>query len=106
MPWVSLEQRLDQLDAEMGDLVARLGGLPRADEAGDIWHAIWLDEAHHSTALEGNSLVLRQVEELLAEGRAVGGKELREYLEVQGYAKASQWVYERRSTSETMPRSS
>jgi Fic family protein len=95
MPRVSLEQRLVQLDTEMSDLGDRLGGLPRANEARDIWHAIWLEEAHHSTALEGNTLVLRQVEALLAEGRAIGGKEFREYLEVQGYAKASQWVYER-----------
>jgi cell filamentation protein, protein adenylyltransferase len=95
MPRASLEQRLQRLDIEMNDLRERLGGLPRADEARDIWHAIWLEEAHHSTALEGNTLVLKQVEELLARGRAVGDKDLREYLEVKGYAKASQWVYER-----------
>jgi Fic family protein len=95
MPRISLEQRLRQLDIEIDDLRNRLGGLPRADEARDIWHTIWLEEAHHSTALEGNTLVLKQVEALLARGRAVGDKELREYLEVQGYAKASQWVYER-----------
>ncbi|HEV8230332.1 MAG TPA: Fic family protein, partial [Candidatus Limnocylindria bacterium] len=33
------------------------------------------------------------VEKLLAEGKAVGDKELREYLEVTGYGKAAQWVY-------------
>jgi Fic family protein len=54
---------------------------------------IWLEEAHHSTAIEGNTLVLRQVEALLAEGRAVGNKELSEYLEVRGYATAADWVY-------------
>ena len=37
--------------------------------------------------------MLKQVAELLREGRAVGNKELREYLEVQGYADASDWVY-------------
>ena len=52
-----------------------------------------LEEAHHSTAIEGNTLVLKQVEVLLAEGRAIGNKELREYLEVQGYANAADWVY-------------
>lgn len=62
-------------------------------EAEGIWHGIWLEEAHHSTAIEGNTLVLKQVEALLAEGRAVGNKELREYLEVQGYADAADWVY-------------
>ena len=30
--------------------------------------------------------MLKQVEQLLAEGRAVGDKELSEYLEVKGYA--------------------
>jgi Fic family protein len=37
--------------------------------------------------------VLKQVEQLLAEGRAVGNKELSEYLEVRGYADAADWVY-------------
>jgi hypothetical protein len=50
---------------------------------------IWFQEAHHSTAIEGNTLVLTQVEALLAEGRAVGGKLLREYMEVRGYADAA-----------------
>jgi fido (protein-threonine AMPylation protein) len=95
MPNLTLEQRLRQFDLEMSDLHDRFGGLPPADTARAIWHAIWLEEAHHSTALEGNTLVFRQVEALLGQGRATGDKELREYLEVQGYAKASQWVYER-----------
>ena len=55
----------------------------------DIWHL----EAHHSTALEGNTLVLREVEALLGEGRAVGAKPLKEYMEVKGYADAARWVY-------------
>src|SRR4051794_7518302 len=36
---------------------------------------------------------MKQVEALLAEGRAVGNKELSEYLEVRGYATAADWVY-------------
>lgn len=71
----------------------RLGGLPSPAEAEAIWHGIWVEETHNSTAIEGNTLVLRQVEELLAEGRAVGNRELREYVEVQGYANAANWVY-------------
>lgn len=62
-------------------------------EAEHIWTDIWLKEAHHSTALEGNTLVLKQVELLLSEGLAVGNKELREYNEVKGYADAANWVY-------------
>jgi hypothetical protein len=71
----------------------RLGGLPSPLEAEGIWRGIWLEEAHHSTAIEGNTLVLKQVEALLAEGRAVGNKELSEYLEVRGYGTAADWVY-------------
>ena len=70
-----------------------MGGLPSPIEAADIWRDIWFEEAHHSTAIEGNTLVLKQVERLLGEGRAVGNKELREYMEVKGYADAAQWVY-------------
>jgi Fic family protein len=70
-----------------------MGGLPNPLEAADIWRGIWFEEAHHSTAIEGNTLVLKQVEVLLTEGRAVGDKELREYMEVRGYADAADWVY-------------
>ena len=83
----------ERLHVQIGELRDRLGGLPSPVEAEDIWRGIWLEEAHHSTAIEGNTLVLKQVELLLAEGRAVGNKELSEYLEVRGYANAADWVY-------------
>jgi Fic family protein len=83
----------ERLRAQIDELRDQLGGLPPSDTAEDIWHGIWLEEAHHSTAVEGNTLVLKQVEQLLEEGRAVGGKELREYMEVRGYADAANWVY-------------
>ncbi len=38
----------------------------------------WFQEAHNSTAIEGNTLVLGEVEILLGEGRAVGDKQLAE----------------------------
>jgi len=82
-----------RLDIQIGELRDRLGGLPSPAEAAGIWKGIWLEEAHHSTAIEGNTLVLRQVEALLAEGRAVGNKQLSEYMEVKGYADAADWVY-------------
>ena len=78
---------------QIGELRDRLGGLPSPGEADGIWRGIWLEEAHHSTAIEGNTLVLKQVEQLLEEGRAVGNKELSEYMEVRGYADAANWVY-------------
>jgi Fic family protein len=75
------------------ELRTRLGGLPSPAEAADIWTDIWYHEAHNSTAIEGNTMVLKQVAVLLAEGRAVGNKQLSEYMEVRGYADAAQWVY-------------
>lgn len=83
----------ERLRVQIDELRERLGGLPSPLEAEGIWRGIWLEEAHHSTAIEGNTLVLKQVELLLAEGRAVGNKELSEYLEVRGYATAADWVY-------------
>jgi hypothetical protein len=83
-----------RLDAAMTELRERLGGLPSPKESEFIWSDIWHLEAHHSTALEGNTLVLREVEALLEQGRAVGAKPLKEYMEVQGYGQAARWVYE------------
>lgn len=83
----------ERLHVQIGELRDRLGGLPSPGEADGIWRGIWLEEAHHSTAIEGNTLMLKQVEQLLEEGRAVGNKELREYMEVRGYADAANWVY-------------
>lgn len=83
-------QRLDAAIAEVRD---RLGGLPSPVEARAIWDELWIHEAHNSTAIEGNTLVLREVEQLLLEGRAVGNRQLAEYMEVKGYGDAARWVY-------------
>jgi Fic family protein len=82
-----------RLESGIAELNDRLGGLPSPKEADFIWSDIWHLEAHHSTALEGNTLVLREVEALLEKGRAVGAKPLKEYMEVQGYGAAARWVY-------------
>lgn len=88
----SHEQVLSRFDRSLSDLNA-VGGLPLPVEAEDIWERILHEETHHSTAMEGNTLVLRQVKTLLQQGRAVGNKELREYLEIAGYGDAAKWVY-------------
>jgi fido (protein-threonine AMPylation protein) len=75
------------------ELLSNYGGLPTPDEAKGLWDDFWFLEAHHSTAIEGNTLVLKEVEKLLEEGRAVGSKELKDYLEVLGYGEAADWVY-------------
>ena len=54
-----------RLDAAIEELRTRLGGLPSPKESETIWSDIWHREAHHSTALEGNTLVLREVEALI-----------------------------------------
>ncbi len=82
-----------RLDAAIAELRDRFGGLPSPKESEAIWSDIWHLEAHHSTALEGNTLVLREVQDLLNRGRAVGAKPLSEYMEVKGYGDAATWVY-------------
>ena len=82
-----------RLASAIEELNDRLGGLPSPGESETIWSDIWHLEAHHSTAIEGNTLVLREVEQLLGGGRAVGAKPLAEYMEVRGYGDAARWVY-------------
>jgi Fic family protein len=83
----------ERLALMVEELRTRLGGLPSPAEADAIWTDIWYHEAHSSTALEGNTLIRKEVEVLLSEGKAVGSKELKDYLEVTGYASAARWVY-------------
>lgn len=75
------------------DELRQFGGLPAPAEAAAIWDDIWHLEAHNSTAIEGNTLVLREVERLLDTGQAIGAKPLKDYLEVKGYGDAARWVY-------------
>lgn len=82
-----------RLESALVELHGRLGGLPSPEESAFVWRDIWHLEAHHSTALEGNTLVIREVEALLERGRAVGAKPLKEYMEVKGYGDAASWVY-------------
>jgi Fic family protein len=83
-------QRFEAAAAELG----RFGGLPSPSEAKHVWADLWHLDAHNSTAIEGNTLVLKEVATLLDEGRAVGAKQLAEYMEVLGYGEAARWVYE------------
>lgn len=87
------ERYFQQFAAALED-ITRCGGLPTPEEARDTWKDLWHREVHHSTAIEGNTLVLKEVATLLDTGRAVGAKHHREYLEVVGYGRAAGWVYE------------
>jgi len=82
-----------RLAGALDELNDRFGGLPSPKESETVWSDIWHLEAHHSTALEGNTLVLREVAVLLDQRRAVGAKPLKEYMEVEGYSDAARWVY-------------
>jgi Fic family protein len=79
--------------AEALSELQRFGGMPLPAESTAIWDDIWHLEAHNSTAIEGNTLVLREVEALLDRRKAVGAKDLKDYMEVLGYGEAAQWVY-------------
>ena len=82
-----------RLSVQIEEIRGRIELPPSPALADPFWRSAWIHETHHSTALEGNTLALQEVEKLLEEGRAVGNRELREYLEVKGYADAAQWVY-------------
>jgi fido (protein-threonine AMPylation protein) len=85
------EEVLASLDEEVRLLQENLGGLPRAVEADQILRSIWIDDVHHSTAIEGNTMTREQVEDLVERRRA--SATLVESLEVEGYAKAADWIY-------------
>jgi len=87
----SLTSVLALLDEEVELLRTSLGGLPRAVEADQILREIWIDDVHNSTAIEGNTMTRAQVEELVERRRA--SSLLVEALEVEGYARAADWVY-------------
>lgn len=90
----SLDRVLDKLATEVAVFHRDLGGFPTTIEANEIWKDIWLEETHHSTALEGNTLNSREIYKLVEQSTVTGNKEMRHYLEVQGYSLAAKWVYE------------
>ncbi len=90
----SVPALLDKIKHEILALKRYTKGLPTSIEADKIWRDIWLEETHHSTALEGNTLTPRELYNLVEHELVTGNKEMRYYLEVQGYSQAARWVYE------------
>jgi cell filamentation protein, protein adenylyltransferase len=89
----SRQQVFESLDQAANDLRV-IGGLPEPTVFQDVWANIWTEETHHSTAMEGNTLRLRQVQLLLEDGVVTGSQnELREWLEAKAYSDAARWVY-------------
>jgi len=87
----SLKDVLARVDEEVQLLHEHLGGLPRAVEDDHILKEIWLDDVHNSTAIEGNTMTRAQVEDLVV--RRLPSATLLESVEVDAYARASDWVY-------------
>ena len=84
----------ERLELALNDMNSRFGGLPSRLEADAIWQDIYREEVHNSTAIEGNTLVQREVNDVLERGvTGHRSKALAEYLEVTGYAEAARWVY-------------
>jgi Fic family protein len=83
--------------AKLGEAFSKnqhLAGIPLPPALAEHLASVVLTKgALATTAIEGNTLVMREVEALLGEGRAVGAKQLKDYLEVLGYADAAAWVY-------------
>ena len=80
----SRETTYRRLASALDELNERFGGLPSPKESETTWSDICHLEAHHSTALEGNTLALREVAVLPDQRRAVGAKPLKEYMEIEG----------------------
>lgn len=97
----SLTDVLGLVDEEVALLHASLGGLPRAIEADHILREIWIDDVHNSTAIEGNTMTRAQVEDLVERRRV--SADLIETLEVEGYARAADWVYRKAADYEGVP---
>ncbi|HEX2439252.1 MAG TPA: Fic family protein, partial [Methylomirabilota bacterium] len=88
----SLQEVLARLDEEVTLLRTKLGGLPRAVEADQILRQIWLDDVHNSTAIEGNTMTRAEVEAVVEHRRAPAASVV-EIMDVEGYARAADWVY-------------
>lgn len=94
----SLHEVLTTVDEEVGLLHDHLGGLPRDVEADEVLREIWLDDVHNSTAIEGNTMTRAQVVELVE--HRLASASLLETMEVEGYARAADWVYREASGSD------
>ncbi|WP_281168476.1 Fic family protein [Desulfovirgula thermocuniculi] len=63
-------------------------------QAARLREYLLVEWTHHSTALEGNTLSLRETRLVLLDGLTVGGKTLREHLEVVDHRDAVEWLEE------------
>lgn len=83
-----------RIEAEITQVLERLGGLPAWSAARDTWTRILYAEVQQATAMAGSTMDPWAVELMLGEGVTYGRKQPREYLMVLGYAYAARWVYD------------
>ncbi|TDA64082.1 MAG: Fic family protein [Clostridia bacterium] len=85
---------LHRLLAQVSELKSRLDeARPLSPaEVAKLREHIIVEWTHHSTALEGNTLDLRETRLVLLDGVTVGGKTLREHLEVVDHRDAVEWL--------------
>jgi Fic family protein len=75
------------------DWLDRFRPLPQ-DVLEELRHRYEVRLTHHSTAIEGNTLTQSETEIILEKGITIGGKSLREHLEVIGHKDALDFVLE------------
>lgn len=85
---------LQQMLAEISLLKEKLGSFRPLSpaEASRLREYFLVEWTHHSTALEGNTLDLRETRLVLLDGLTVGGKTLREHLEAVDHRDAVEWL--------------
>ena len=66
--------------------------LPR-DAVGRLREQLRIYHTYHSNAIEGNTLTLKETRLILERGVTIGGKSLREHLEVTNNAQAFDWIW-------------
>lgn len=68
--------------------------LPLIDEEPALWHDVLVDDAHHSSAIEGNQATRADVDRI-ARGETPQQPRLpmRDALEIEGYREAANWTY-------------
>ena len=88
----------------MREVITTHGALPAPASARDVWDDLWIADAHNSTAIEGNTLVLAQVRDLLRAHETSGRRPLRDYLEVLGYAAAARSIIDEIDTQPSAAR--
>ncbi len=86
--WKSVD--LEYLEKQKEDL-EKHRPLPKA-VLQSLEEKLEIDEVHNSTAIEGNTLTLGETALVLTKGLTIGGKSLKDHLEVKSYDRAYQYI--------------